>query len=675
MFIKIKKEWVSGLLFFFSISFPILQSGDVFALEIKYPQLPGAIPPQEFIKTTPPEEIFPYYIKYFFNLTIWIAGFIAFGILVYAGFLYLTARGRPEKIISAKNYISGVFLGLLLLLSSHLLFQIVNPELTTLKLPPLEKTEPSPPPPQVSTPVLEKNETSIHTGLLFGRLIEGSIFETYISKIPQNEQERRTLETKQPRMTRIENNANTTLDISTKLLNNSRALKKATDSCSCGQSKPCCQNANPGPGCKNNACSTKLGCTCDPCASTRGQIESLQKDNTEKLIPALEKEQQKTLAEIKSLKTELNKLKRERDFLKSCPFYLEKSLKQFYDFKNYRLSQNALIREFNFFEDDNVLYLDRTKTENLTDWASFYCVVGGTILSGSEIEKNKKSQISAVDIETCFSEIPLGEIIDRTLRTGELLIKRMEKMVELEKELIKAVDKLQVLVSQCSSQRCLSFCRLVEIGDEKVCISKCINAPQFPEGPCPKTEIAKQLEIIEKIYEIKTQNQQSSQNQQTQQESKERKEGIKNVITNPKPQQKKDAKKTTTTTIKEKETIGILPIIQTIVPKILQDLKTDVRQNLRICELQTNSLLVGCQQAKEKVGPGGVIKLCCEEAPYYQFCLNECYLEEKNYKKCLKNCLYQKSLEAKKQNLEGADFIAACYDSLNFFCCTSPPAK
>ena len=103
---KIKLIFLVCLFLFF------LGSGFVLALEIDYPRIPGAVPPQEFISTASPEEILPLYVLYIFNFAIWLSGLIAFGVMVYAGIRFLTAGGKPEAIASAKNQISSALIQL-----------------------------------------------------------------------------------------------------------------------------------------------------------------------------------------------------------------------------------------------------------------------------------------------------------------------------------------------------------------------------------------------------------------------------------------------------------------------------------------------------------------------------------------------------------------------------------
>lgn len=101
-------------------------------LEIDYPSIQGIRPVIEG------EDILPNYIRYIFYLAITVAGLIAFGSLVFAGFKYLTSAGNPTVMSEAKGRILAGILGLIILLGSVLLLNTINPRLTRLTLEPIE---------------------------------------------------------------------------------------------------------------------------------------------------------------------------------------------------------------------------------------------------------------------------------------------------------------------------------------------------------------------------------------------------------------------------------------------------------------------------------------------------------------------------------------------------------
>ena len=170
-------------------------------------------------------------------------------------------------------------------------------------------------------------------------------------------------------------------------------------------------------------------------------------------------------------------------------------------------------------------------------------------------------------------------------------------------------------------------------------------------GPCPLSDIEKQVEKINKIFE---------------REQNAPEEGIKNVVEDPRPQEEN-----------RKEEIGILPLLNTVIPEILTDLEKEVRYHMSKCDPKIGKeVLVSCHQAVDKyIAPpprGTIIKTCCLNEKPYQECLEKCYLEEgkEKYKSCLEACLKQKSLEAKQAGKAQAEEIAWCLHALNFYCCS-----
>ena len=71
-------------------------------------------------------------IKYFYEWAIVLGGLAVFVVLLYAGFQYLTSAGDPGKTKDARDRITSAIGGLVLLLASFILLNIVNPELTGL---------------------------------------------------------------------------------------------------------------------------------------------------------------------------------------------------------------------------------------------------------------------------------------------------------------------------------------------------------------------------------------------------------------------------------------------------------------------------------------------------------------------------------------------------------------
>jgi len=74
-------------------------------------------------------------VAWFYYFLVGISGLATFLMLVWGGFTWLTSTGNPTKISDAKDKITSAVLGLVIILSSYLILKVINPELTTLKLP------------------------------------------------------------------------------------------------------------------------------------------------------------------------------------------------------------------------------------------------------------------------------------------------------------------------------------------------------------------------------------------------------------------------------------------------------------------------------------------------------------------------------------------------------------
>lgn len=602
------KKILKIIIFLFFIFF-VLKSDFAFALEINYPRIPGVEAPQDFINTAPKEQILGLYIKYFVHLIIWLSGILLLGSLIVGGVRYLTSAGNPEKIIAARQQISASFLGALILLSSVLILNILNPEIITLNFselePPkvLEKTKITPP-----ATTTEFTRTSIDVELPLGPAIEDHLFSTSSRE-------------------NIRINASTTLDIATKLRDQSNELVQEAQGCNCSQAYtrgcPVC------PGCADP-------CTCDTCANQRAIIEELEEKNLQK-IDELKEEQRISILLLKKLKIDLGRVERIEEFMNSCPLEKLASLASFLYNKDYYMNQKWFLRNVPFWKE--IIVGD--------DWATFYCPVSGTILGEmAPIDVSKITEETpptepptALNQAACPTKIPVGEIIDRTKRIANRLINRLETLIELDKEMIKAVDQLHVLVSECSSQKphCCTLCILTIYGCKIVgCVNDSMwtSSIQIPEyGTCPYDSLLKQAKDISKIQ------------------------------------------KEIEIVVKEESeaNIGIFPLVNRIIPNLLKDLRERVRtpmgecikdvpatEEVEVSEQPYNNIVV-CESAKRSSGEEqSVIQNCCFQETEFQNCLQSCYLKAaKDYEKCLNDCL---------KNTKNEE-IAACIHKFNFFCC------
>ena len=74
-------------------------------------------------------------IKWFYTTIVTISGLAAFVMLVWGGITWMSSAGSPTAISDARGRIQSALLGLLLVLASFLILQVVNPELTVLNIP------------------------------------------------------------------------------------------------------------------------------------------------------------------------------------------------------------------------------------------------------------------------------------------------------------------------------------------------------------------------------------------------------------------------------------------------------------------------------------------------------------------------------------------------------------
>ncbi|MFC1629960.1 peptidoglycan DD-metalloendopeptidase family protein [Patescibacteria group bacterium] len=116
------KKSIFILLLFFSLCIFTSVQG----LEVDYPDIPGTSP-------LPDKPLLPEYVKYLYNLSIMLAGLVAFFSLVYGGFRYLTSVGSPVAMSDAKEQITAGIVGLVILLISYTILSTINPELKFLR--------------------------------------------------------------------------------------------------------------------------------------------------------------------------------------------------------------------------------------------------------------------------------------------------------------------------------------------------------------------------------------------------------------------------------------------------------------------------------------------------------------------------------------------------------------
>lgn len=98
-------------------------------LNLTYPKFGG------FDINDPKQQSLPGIVAWLYVFIVGISGLAAFVMIVWGGVQWMTSQGNPTAIGDAKDKIKMALLGLLLVLASFLILQIINPELTLLKNP------------------------------------------------------------------------------------------------------------------------------------------------------------------------------------------------------------------------------------------------------------------------------------------------------------------------------------------------------------------------------------------------------------------------------------------------------------------------------------------------------------------------------------------------------------
>ncbi len=73
------------------------------------------------------------YIKAIYNYSMTIVGILAAVVLMFAGVIWLTAGGNASRVDDAKKWITASLTGLIIALTSYMILNIVNPDLTIFK--------------------------------------------------------------------------------------------------------------------------------------------------------------------------------------------------------------------------------------------------------------------------------------------------------------------------------------------------------------------------------------------------------------------------------------------------------------------------------------------------------------------------------------------------------------
>ena len=119
---------ISFILLLLALVAPVM--ADAIDLNLTYPTFPGA----PDINQSENQSLSGI-VAWLYTLIVGISGLAAFVMIVWGGVQYMTSTGDPTKTSDAKDKIKNALLGLLLVLASFLILQVINPELTILREP------------------------------------------------------------------------------------------------------------------------------------------------------------------------------------------------------------------------------------------------------------------------------------------------------------------------------------------------------------------------------------------------------------------------------------------------------------------------------------------------------------------------------------------------------------
>ena len=207
-----------GLLFLFIFVF---QTSYVFALELKYPKVPGSQTPQEIQEKIKSGEIsggeaLPLYIKYVFNLSLIIITIICLSVIIYGGVLWLLSPASPSLKKTAQQWMTSGILGFLIIFLSYFVLSKISPQFVSFPEPEKEK---------ISLPTQKKATFPFATSTYF-MVPTGKLIEEILENIEENLQKNGGI------MKALKK------DISIKSENLQKALKSlegAASKCNCGE--------------------------------------------------------------------------------------------------------------------------------------------------------------------------------------------------------------------------------------------------------------------------------------------------------------------------------------------------------------------------------------------------------------------------------------------------------
>lgn len=459
---------IAGLAALIILSF----SAAVFAqrpLEVDYPEIGGERPQTASFAL-------PNYVKYVFNLSLGIAGFVVFVVLVYAGFRYLTSVGDPSRQKDAKEWILSTILGLLVLLSSYLLLATINPQLVFFDLPAriiFSPNVPTPASPQANPDILYYTEIPV------GRIIEQIFLKEGL--------------------TAIENVFDDLRRRSEKVKDLSDGLKMLTNMCSCsGANSGTCGVGSCSFGsreCTSNcSCGGEVNGQHDPC-SNRQAINS-KRDELRNEIIVFENLRARAEREISDFRAIYSDLLSAEQLIKDCSagiggrpgFY--RTLFRYMEFQVVRdkLKEDGQITgeqaegTFSKYASAGIRY----------EAAAFYCAETSG-LSAQEAQALSTAgdvdfipEIFETGLETlkivCGAEIPIGKTVDDAEALVDSMMTEVARIISDTFDEINTARNLADLPESCLGSNCNSSVSTSRSCCGTAC-AECNLAPVVPPPP------------------------------------------------------------------------------------------------------------------------------------------------------------------------------------------------
>ncbi len=487
--------------FFFLLIIPVKAE-----LEINYPEI--------FRQKLTSETTLPEYIKYIFDFAILISGLILLFILIWSGFIYLTSAGNPVKIKEAKEKISSVFLGIILLFSSYLILTSINPNLSSFKLPLLNEISNKKWNKYISNPLeCKPNELSaVAHEIPIGNLVK-NLFEQEVEQKQNNKKIKKikAINLLQATIISFKNFLTKEIKIDSENFNRisdlNKYLKTLSEDCHCAETTAICQ--------KPPNFSYPVGCVGDPCKRVREKInETLDKDNEKWKFLLVYKE---NFNEIKNaFEDEGRKFRQLIETFENCKKKELLNRREFYD--------NLVLAE----KQKGEIKIIKSHIPAKTDPLTFYCVVGGSIfdypyIPSEEIPQDEENKEPPSFKETlppsCPIYIPVGEtIIDPATEISYKINRDIEDVIYYIDKMVSGISKMEELISYCNRQHCkvncscvpnpcYGCCSLIPCGAcVPFCKSRCLQAVGGCFGePCGEDGRKKIGEVSEriKIYEDK----------------------------------------------------------------------------------------------------------------------------------------------------------------------------